>query len=1223
MKNGSIEKTPALKPSEDYLFLRQKGLEFIEQMGHERWTDYNLHDPGITLHENLCFAQTELGYRIGFPTTDLLAEPLRSGARDQAFFTAAEILTTLPITLNDYRRLLMDQPGIRNAWLLPRECACEVPLYPHCAQGQLGYTPTSQEAVVPKGTYDVLLEFETDSALGSLHDGKVLRQLFFGTPRREAEVEVRFPSWSQVAGWLHVPAYVDWLGEVPLASVVVELFNQNNLPITSSAELKKALRSTLSVRWKVTLGNGQELAFTTPLAVFLRQGSHAEVLSLADLTDLLTNAEGPLQTYRLKLRHIRAVLQSTRRLLDQHRNLSEDFCQYQEVGVEDVAVCADVILTPEADIEQVQARIYFEIEQYFNPPVRFYTLREMQERGVPSEVLFNGPFLRHGFLLEEELHASELRKDLRTSDILNRLMDIEGVLAVQHLVMTRYNPQGQPQLPSQPWRLEITSRHRPRLYIQRSKLLFFKNELPFLPANPDEVAATLQQLRSTSESHKLTIHENDLPLPTGQPRALDDYYPVQLQLPLNYGVSYEGLPREATAQRRAQAKQLKAYLLPFEQLLANGFRQLNQAPQLFSLDENVGRSVFGSFIDKETLAAAHVDSDPSYELYVDPAFGQAELDALLETPGAFLRRRSTFLDHLLARFGESFDDYPLLLSSSEEESPAGYAAQPKVLQRLIRDKIHFLKNYPRTSQQRARAFNYRDELLVTGLHNVSGLKQRVAHRLGLETLRNYVSITLKTDGPNTIAEVLLRDGAQRVLLRNTTEIKYPLRHEATQAAYAWSDTVIAFVTEAAQYEVLQQGTLWYFFLKNNVGTAVAVSEPYPDQATAEAARDALLAWAQEVAAAERFFVVEHLLLLPRFYGQPTLPVCLTPDCNTCTDTDPYSFRLTLVMPGWLPRFQNLHFRRYAERLIRAEAPAHLLVKVCWIGNAIYEGEGEEGLYCKVLHILETHAESLGTSEEEKMTICAALRSCARQIIDRYNQAYAEALYQHGFTPLTNAEKKKLFDDHVKPHLSCNPQLKPTAFTALKNFLAGYFTESTCAALATDTESVKDDKALCFQMNAFHQAWDEWLRTQVLLSPEVPTLEQQLTRLLSDKHGLAVGCAEWEVLLTTWGDRLRPQLESTPQVPTEADWQTTLTTLAEATIDALKTTLLFLNTPAVAADIMATLVTYYRPLREYLWAHARLVAVFGKLKSIYPPATLHDCIDGDDDQPVRLDGTVIG
>jgi len=74
----SLEKNPKLESSEDYLFLRRKGIEYIEQMGSNWWTDYNSHDPGITILEALCYAITELGFRTGWNIKDILAEPPES-----------------------------------------------------------------------------------------------------------------------------------------------------------------------------------------------------------------------------------------------------------------------------------------------------------------------------------------------------------------------------------------------------------------------------------------------------------------------------------------------------------------------------------------------------------------------------------------------------------------------------------------------------------------------------------------------------------------------------------------------------------------------------------------------------------------------------------------------------------------------------------------------------------------------------------------------------------------------------------------------------------------------------------------------------------------------------------------------------------------------------------------------------------------------------------------
>ncbi len=47
----------------DYEELRKTGIRHIENLASQIWTDYNIHDPGITSLEILCYALTDLSYR--------------------------------------------------------------------------------------------------------------------------------------------------------------------------------------------------------------------------------------------------------------------------------------------------------------------------------------------------------------------------------------------------------------------------------------------------------------------------------------------------------------------------------------------------------------------------------------------------------------------------------------------------------------------------------------------------------------------------------------------------------------------------------------------------------------------------------------------------------------------------------------------------------------------------------------------------------------------------------------------------------------------------------------------------------------------------------------------------------------------------------------------------------------------------------------------------------
>jgi hypothetical protein len=73
------------------------------------WTDYNLHDPGVTTLEAFSFALTELGFRAGFPVADQLCGP--GGEihyQRQGLFEPAEILTARALTALDYRKVVLD-----------------------------------------------------------------------------------------------------------------------------------------------------------------------------------------------------------------------------------------------------------------------------------------------------------------------------------------------------------------------------------------------------------------------------------------------------------------------------------------------------------------------------------------------------------------------------------------------------------------------------------------------------------------------------------------------------------------------------------------------------------------------------------------------------------------------------------------------------------------------------------------------------------------------------------------------------------------------------------------------------------------------------------------------------------------------------------------------------------------------------------------------------------
>ena len=104
---------------------------------------------------------------------------------------------------------------------------------------------------------------------------------------------------------------------------------------------------------------------------------------------------------------------------------------------------------------------------------------------------------------------------------------------------------------------------------------------------------------------------------------------------------------------------------------------------------------------------------------------------------------------------------------------------------------------------------------------------------------------------------------------------------------------------------------------------------------------------------EGMFLVEHILLRPDVSETDTpldefMPIC-TDNCESCQPVDPYSYRVSVVLPGWTYRFANPDFRNFMEELIRKELPAHVLARICWIGyrkNDVPDTENEMLLFEK-------------------------------------------------------------------------------------------------------------------------------------------------------------------------------------------------------------------------------------------------------------------------------------
>ncbi len=593
--------------------LRAIGINHLQTLSGQLWTDYNLHDPGVTILEVLCYAVTDLGYRNNFDIEDLLAlNPADAQQRENNFFTADEILTCNPVTDLDLRKRLIDIPGVRNAWL-EKSTTDEPTIFVNYANSKLQFTPpVGQDSVTrlhPRGLYDVYIDLD-------------------GGYRKNACGELYRP-WSEI------------------------------------------------------------------------------------------------------LDRVKAVLSN-------YRNLCEDIHEILVLGKEEIALCSDIELKADADAEDVLVEIYVRIQALLSPHLRFYTLQELLDQGKSPADIFAGrptvqhdhPYSSHGFIDTAELEALTPPTVIYTSDLYQEILKVPGVTAIRRLSIVNYL-NGLPQA-QHPWHLHLTKGYSPQLTVEFSKVKFFTGVFP-LAINADEVKRRYAEQQAAHIKAFREAADLDLPVPQGSYYKLADHYSIQHDFPLTYGISADGLPETASRLRKAQARQLKGYLVFFDQLLANYLAQLAQVRDLFSweMDE--------ATMAHKTAIARSPDRRQTYftqglHFPDDPAIlgdGLAYLHAIQEDPETYRDRRSRFLDHLLGRFAESFADYVVLNYRMFQKHRDKVEHETKI----IHDKAHFLQDYPTLSRDRFRAFNYGNTNAVWNTENVAGFKKRVSRLLGIEDVQ--------------------------------------------------------------------------------------------------------------------------------------------------------------------------------------------------------------------------------------------------------------------------------------------------------------------------------------------------------------------------------------------------------------------------------------------------------------------------------------------------------
>lgn len=910
-----ISKAKSVVKSQDYAGLVAQGLRYIQQWASDTWTDHNVHDPGITLLETLSYAITDLGYRGQLPISQLLGR--HTAPEKMALFGPAQALSSNAITVADFQKLLITLPDVKYACLTP-------------ATGSIN------------GLYDVLIEWEN----GDLNDSLVSQTVTANG--KSFDVEFAFPYWDEasVAAW-GSPVTLNQATGVgqPLPTLIP--FNEDELnDYFTNVDVRFNTNQSVRLTIVIRLGTQPNPADRPAL----------ELALINQLTQI--GPDSVIDTYRSRVNTIFQQMSSVRDLLRQNRNLCEDFLAPRSVRTQEIGLRATIELAADADVRQTLIDMLSAIDLFIDPVVRFSSLTELQTQGLSNETIYDGPLLSAGFLPTLEEPKQNL---LYASDILQKMLQIpdgtrnNAVIAVENFAMNSYVRNRLTTANAQnSLTLLRDEQFQPRLSVTKTDITFFRNGVKVdydrLQINTG-VQAKRQQAFQASTVDITQLTRPPVSTDTLTQDDISDYHSIQYDLPLVYGLK-AGTPDSASPARKAQEKQLRAYLLFFEQLLANHLSQLANTAAFFSIDSP------NTYFHQPLYAVPQIDQllrafNPSdlsadWDAFVqNPANAYAKrLQTLSESPLDRLLRKNKVLEHLLGRFGEELSELSRLEYTLDLQNATSLhdidSLRLATARRLLRYKQAFLNDVTASASGRALGTP------VDDVNELSGLERRIYRKTGIirQTRQRLTPaltdfFTIQDRGANQ-ETFQLKDSSNVVLLASTqTFAKLPAR-----PVFDGIRTVIQFGINPNFYRIEQPVagvSQWQVSLTNANGVVIArqptlLANPAAANTfineTASLLYDVFLF---DTYSTEGLCLIEHVLLRPTQTDAPDLD-----------GADPYSLRLTLVFPsgvdrdfsdlnavpkpGLPSRYQAKGFRNYVESVIAQECPAHLIPTVFWVDS---------------------------------------------------------------------------------------------------------------------------------------------------------------------------------------------------------------------------------------------------------------------------------------------------
>ncbi|WP_106828535.1 hypothetical protein [Parabacteroides pacaensis] len=584
------------------------------------------------------------------------------------------------------------------------------------------------------------------------------------------------------------------------------------------------------------------------------------------------------------------IKQKITNLYHEKRNLCEELEDIRFIRPKKLTLYGDIFIEANQDTTQLLAKFFWEALAYLSGYPQYFSSEEMKIRDISPDIWMDGP-LKNGLRIEFPFSG----KTATETELYHRLKAIDGILGIHsfllkdesNTIINLFDDFYTIAVPATPEEMKI------RIWVGDTPININLQKL-------DTYLRTCY-FRYKGKRTQQKGEATAFTFPVGKYHPIYKHPSIQEDFPVIYGINRFGLSSQESDLRKAQAKQLKAYLLLFDLTFARG---LNELQELHTLMQQ-------KLVFPEGKTPSLTDPIYLWNVLTD--------DEVIKT----WEKRTTFEQK--EQLADLWDKL-----YGEDSNPMDFRDfnyYDEVPEETLRRRINFLQGVPSWGKNRFLACNVKNEITA---NNIPGVKAYICALLGWKSdERKPVSHYLDSYQLKLITdlEFFTEELGKRTLLDienvNVAEQEY-IPYYSIEDVH-WHYEVLRKYLPLLYYKTLFESLFQdgiklenyrIFPSENEYILAFNCQDKYKWIDLGRFTNKEKLI---EIANRLRYFLVQLNKCSETFYVVESIYF-----------TPPELFGLDIVFSGWSVRTVLPHFREICENLISNHLPAHSKVNFCWL-----------------------------------------------------------------------------------------------------------------------------------------------------------------------------------------------------------------------------------------------------------------------------------------------------